>query len=73
VADAAAAGIPGRGGIEEVGAIVVLREPSGGDELMAHCRARLGDRAPARIVTVAAIPRNAAGKILRTAVRDLLG
>ena len=33
--------------------------------LQAQCRARLGLRAPRRVVVVAALPRNAAGKVLR--------
>jgi acyl-coenzyme A synthetase/AMP-(fatty) acid ligase len=36
--------------------------------LAAHCRARLGLRAPRKVLVVAGIPRNAAGKVLR---RDL--
>ncbi len=36
--------------------------------LLAHCRARLGMRAPRRVVLVPVLPRNAAGKVLR---RDL--
>jgi acyl-CoA synthetase (AMP-forming)/AMP-acid ligase II len=32
--------------------------------LMAHCRERLGVRAPRKIVTVDALPRNTAGKVL---------
>ena len=33
--------------------------------LMAHCRARLGLRAPRKAIIVQALPRNAAGKVLR--------
>jgi len=33
--------------------------------LLAHCRARLGLRAPRGIVVVAALPRNVAGKVMR--------
>jgi len=33
--------------------------------LLAHCRARLGLRAPRRVVMLPALPRNAAGKVLR--------
>ena len=36
--------------------------------LLAHCRARLGLRAPRRVVVMAALPRNAAGKVLRHAL-----
>ncbi len=37
----------------------------GSDELMARARERLGVRAPRRIIVVDALPRNAAGKILK--------
>jgi acyl-CoA synthetase (AMP-forming)/AMP-acid ligase II len=36
--------------------------------LLAQCRARLGLRAPRRVVVLPALPRNAQGKVLR---RDL--
>jgi long-chain acyl-CoA synthetase len=42
----------------------------GADELIARARERLGVRAPRRIVVVEALPRNAAGKIVK---RDLAG
>ncbi len=37
--------------------------------LLAHCRARLGLRAPRKVVVLAALPRNASGKVVR---RDLV-
>ena len=43
-----------------------------GEELMASARERLGVRAPRRIIVVDALPRNAAGKILKTELIDLL-
>jgi acyl-CoA synthetase (AMP-forming)/AMP-acid ligase II len=39
-------------------------------ELLAHCRQRLGIRAPRQVIVVQCIPRNAAGKPLR---RELAG
>jgi long-chain acyl-CoA synthetase len=53
-------------------AAVELHEAAGVDsvELMAHARARLGVRAPRRIVVMEALPRNATGKIMK---RDLVG
>jgi acyl-CoA synthetase (AMP-forming)/AMP-acid ligase II len=33
--------------------------------LLAHCRAQLGVRAPRRVIMLPALPRNAAGKVLR--------
>jgi acyl-CoA synthetase (AMP-forming)/AMP-acid ligase II len=44
---------------------VVAREGFDAAALLAHCRARLGMRAPRRIDIVAALPRNAQGKVLR--------
>jgi acyl-CoA synthetase (AMP-forming)/AMP-acid ligase II len=49
---------------------VTLRAPVAEAELLAFCRARLGQRAPQRIIVVADFPRNSAGKILK---RDLPG
>jgi long-chain acyl-CoA synthetase len=44
---------------------VVAREGFDAAALLAHCRARLGMRAPRRIDVVPALPRNAQGKVLR--------
>mgnify|MGYP001281146410 CR=1 FL=1 len=41
--------------------------------LLALCRARLGVRAPRKVVVLAALPRNAAGKVLRRALPRLAG
>lgn len=41
--------------------------------LLAHCRARLGLRAPRRVVVVAALPRNAAGKVMRRELAAMAG
>lgn len=42
-----------------------------GAALLAHCRARLGLRAPRKVVAVDAIPRNAMGKVLRRALAEV--
>ena len=42
------------------------------DELMARARARLGKRAPRRIIVLDALPRNAAGKIVKHELVHLL-
>jgi acyl-CoA synthetase (AMP-forming)/AMP-acid ligase II len=47
---------------------VVARDGFDAAALLAHCRERLGQRAPRKVVVVPALPRNAAGKVLR---RDL--
>lgn len=39
--------------------------------LLAHCRARLGLRAPRKVVVVSALPRNGAGKVQRNALAAL--
>ena len=39
--------------------------------LLAHCRARLGLRAPRKVVAVDAIPRNAMGKVLRQQLAEM--
>lgn len=39
--------------------------------LLAHCRARLGVRAPRRVMLVPALPRNAAGKVLRDRLTEM--
>jgi len=44
---------------------VVAREGFDAAALLAHCRAALGMRAPRKVVPVASLPRNAAGKVLR--------
>jgi len=44
----------------------------GVDDLLAHARERLGVRAPRRIIVVAALPRNAAGKVEKQALISLL-
>jgi long-chain acyl-CoA synthetase len=54
-------------------AAVVLRHPAGSAELLAFCRARLGPKAPLAIVQMAALPRNAMGKVLRRVLRDRAG
>lgn len=41
--------------------------------LLAHCRARLGVRAPRRVLELPALPRNAQGKVLRRDLAALAG
>ncbi|HKW81520.1 MAG TPA: AMP-binding protein [Casimicrobiaceae bacterium] len=42
------------------------------DELLAHARARLGVRAPRRIIVVDALPRNSVGKVARRELAQLV-
>ncbi len=46
-------------------AAVILRHAVAGEELVAHCRSRLGVRAPLLIAVETAFPRNPGGKVLR--------
>jgi long-chain acyl-CoA synthetase len=41
--------------------------------LLAHCRAKLGLRAPRKVVLVPALPRNGVGKLLRRDLAALAG
>ncbi len=66
VADAAVAGLPDPEWGEAITAYVVLDGDAAAAQLADWCRERLpGYKVPKRIETVASIPRNAAGKILR--------
>ncbi len=53
-------------------AAVTLRAPVPEAELLAFCRARLGSRAPQKIIVVDEFPRNPAGKILKRELPGLL-
>jgi O-succinylbenzoic acid--CoA ligase len=66
VADAGVAGRPDPEWGEAVTAFVVLRRPASADELRAWCRERLEPyKTPKAVHEVAALPRNAGGKLLR--------
>ena len=71
VAEAAVAGVPEERWGERVTAWVVLRDGHGFDEaaLIAHARTLLaGYKCPKRVFTLAALPRNHLGKIVRSAL-----
>ncbi|HVL90791.1 MAG TPA: AMP-binding protein [Actinomycetota bacterium] len=73
VRDVAVAGLPDETWGEQVAAFVVVAPGSnaGDKELDAHCRASLaGFKIPRRYVFLDALPRNAAGKILKRELRD---
>ena len=73
VAEAAVVGLPDERWGELVAAFVVVRPGAEVDAatLTAHCRARLaGPKLPRRIAFVPALPRNAAGKILKRELRE---
>ncbi|HYI79728.1 MAG TPA: AMP-binding protein [Thermoleophilaceae bacterium] len=76
VADAGVAGTPDPDWGEAVTAYVVERSPVSDYDLLAFCRERLaGYQVPKRIVRVAALPRNAGGKLVRAEMpaADALG
>lgn len=75
VRDAAAVGLPGAGGAEEVVAAVVLHPDCATDAagIRAACRQHLtAYKVPRRIVVVDDLPRSQIGKVLRREVRDRL-
>jgi O-succinylbenzoic acid--CoA ligase len=67
VADAGVAGRPDPEWGEAVTAFVVLREPIDEERLRAWCRDRLAPHeVPKRVLAVEELPRNSAGKLLRS-------
>jgi acyl-CoA synthetase (AMP-forming)/AMP-acid ligase II len=76
VADAAVIGVPHPRWVETPLAIVVSHGEIEADEaeLIAHCRRHLaGFKKPSAVVVVDALPRNAAGKVLKRRLRDAYG
>ena len=73
VAEAAVIGVPDERWGEAVCAVVALRTAgtTTAEELIAHCRTRLARyKAPKYVVFVDALPRNAAGKVLKRTLRE---
>jgi malonyl-CoA/methylmalonyl-CoA synthetase len=76
VAEAVVAGLPHRRWGEQVTAWVVLRPGHrlDEDELIAHSRALLSVyKCPKRVFSLAAVPRNDLGKVVRTALTGTAG
>ncbi len=72
VADAAVVGAPARAG-ETIVAFVTLRRDADAADLRAHVAATLSAaKVPQRVVVVDDLPRNAAGKVLKTELRRQL-
>lgn len=72
VAEAAAFPVGAAAGERPVAA-VTLRSPASAAELRAYCAARLAAKAPHSIAVVRSLPRNAAGKVDRRALAELVG
>ena len=73
VADAAVIGIPSERWGEAILAFIVTRsgEPIDDEEILSFCRERLaGYKVPRQVEFLAAIPRNATGKILKKDLRE---
>jgi len=71
VSEVAVAGTPSERWGEEVIAYVVASELVGGDVLIAYARERLASyKCPRRVVFLAALPRNAMGKVQRSALGE---
>ena len=73
VAEAAIIGVPDERWGEAVCAVVALRPGANAtaDELVAHCRSRLAKyKTPKYVGFVGALPRNAAGKVLKRQLRE---
>jgi acyl-CoA synthetase (AMP-forming)/AMP-acid ligase II len=76
VAEAAVVGVPHERWVETPVAFVVMRDGAAVDEaaLIGHCRQYLaGFKKPSEVIVVDALPRNAAGKILKRRLRESYG
>lgn len=72
VKDVAVVGVPDKDGIEEIWAAIVSDSWVDANAVRQAALVRLPDRAPDRVVQVAAIPRNENGKVTRKALREQL-
>jgi acyl-coenzyme A synthetase/AMP-(fatty) acid ligase len=73
VADAAVFALTGNDGRSRLAAAVVMRGKASEKELIAFCSQRIGPKAPRSVITVAKLPRNEAGKLVRRELPALAG
>lgn len=71
IKECAAFGMPDALGLEKVWAAIVASGELDIEALDAYCRNKLTTRAPTRFLTVAELPRNDMGKVLRRALQQL--
>lgn len=69
VEECAAFGVPDAMGVEQIWAAIVVNQEINLAALRKYCIAKLGGKAPVRFLILAELPRNEAGKILRTALQ----
>jgi acyl-CoA synthetase (AMP-forming)/AMP-acid ligase II len=73
VADVAVIGVPDER-LGEVGLALVVRKPgvdSSADDVLRHCREWVANyKVPRRVEFVSSLPRNSAGKVLKTVLRE---
>lgn len=72
VVDAAAVGIVGRAGLEEIWLAVVPRGSVDVRDILAHCQRKAPAMAPSQVKLVARIERNELGKVAREKLREQL-
>jgi acyl-CoA synthetase (AMP-forming)/AMP-acid ligase II len=71
IAECAAFGAPDAIGAEQIWLAIVANKDLDFEELRKHCTAKLGVRAPRQFLTLAALPRNETGKVLRAELVEL--
>jgi acyl-coenzyme A synthetase/AMP-(fatty) acid ligase len=65
ISECAVFGLPDKFGLDIISAAVVAHDPIDITALQTYCASRLGPRTPRNYMQLKALPRNAAGKILR--------
>ena len=74
VAEVAVIGTPHERWIEAITAVVVTREPSDAEDLLAHARERLAPfKVPKAVHFVDELPKNPSGKLLKRELRERFG